>query len=59
MQAASRSIYRCVLYIPTKQCKRSGLCCGGVINSSHYVGHYSFGNIATVIVRIDASESRN
>lgn len=27
-----------------------------VINSSHYGGHYSFDNIATVIAQIDATE---
>jgi len=30
--------------------------CVAVINSSHYGGHYSFGNIATVIAQIDATE---
>jgi len=54
VQAASRSIS--VGVIPMRNNVNAPVCVA-VINSSHYGGHYSFGNIATAIARrIDASE---
>lgn len=55
MQAAGRSKSVRVIYLPNNV--NAPVCVQAVINSSHYGGHYSFGNnIATVIGQIDATE---
>jgi len=53
MQVAGSSISVSVIYLRNNV---NAPVCVAVINSSHYVGHYSFGNIATVISQIDATE---